>query len=116
MTTFFNMIKDINGVNGFGLPISTDAFSTTLAASTEQHVVAPTAAKWYLAIINADPGASVWMAVGPAGTTAAIPSTSFAATNSALNLPAIFIQGGQTLSVISPVACAVGVLFYALQL
>lgn len=105
MTTKFNMSRDINGFNGFGLKMTDTAYSATLATTTDTTLTIPstigigkqgpaTVAEW-VAIIESDPGTSVWVALNA---TAGVPAgASFAATASALNPGAIDVLGGDVL-------------------
>lgn len=108
MTTKFNMLRDINGYNGFGLQFSDDNFKTILAANTEQHFTVPSAmtmgangistSALYIAIFSYDPGSSVWVANN---TTAAVASGSFTNTLSQLNPTARLVKGADVLSFIT---------------
>lgn len=105
MTTKFNMARDINGFNGFGLIFTDTAYSCTLTASSDTTLTIPanmglggnglsTTSQW-IVIFNFDPGSSVWVANGatasnPAGDT-------FVATSSELNPSARFVKGGDVL-------------------
>ena len=112
MTTKFNMIRDINGYNGFGLQFSDSNFNTILATGVAQTVTAPTDNEYYLAIFAFEPGARVWVAKN---TTAAVPSSSVAATNSILNPVARLVSSGDTLSFITnDTTVEIGVSFYAI--
>lgn len=105
MTTKFNMSRDINGYNGFGLLFTDTAYSCTLTASTDTTLTVPNAeglgkqgygsVAQSLAIFTFDPGTSVWVADGavasnPAGDT-------FATTASELNPAARLVNGGDVL-------------------
>ncbi len=121
--TPFNMTRDINGYNGFGLPFSVSKFSATLATTTDTTLVVPTSAAMgaptaslnnkFIAIFSYEPGARVWVANN---TTAAVPAgATFAAVSSELNPSARMVQAGDTLHFITPDTTAdVGVVFYAL--
>jgi hypothetical protein len=106
MTTKFNMSRDINGYNGFGLTFTDTAYSATLASSTNTTLTVPSAigigkqgygtVAQTLAVFNFDPGTSVWVADN---TTAAAPAgASFAATASELNPAARLVNGGDILN------------------
>ncbi len=105
MTTKFNMSRDINGYNGFGLTFTDTAYSATLATTTDTTLTVPSAigigkqgyatVAQTLAIFTFDPGTSVWVANN---TTAASPAgASFAATSSELNPAARLVNGGDVL-------------------
>lgn len=109
MTTKFNMTRDINGYNGFGLDFTDTAYRTTLAASAEQHFTVPanmgmggngisTTSQW-IAIFVFTPGASVWVGHN---LTATLPSGSFSqVSNLELNPVARRVFGDDTLSFIT---------------
>ncbi len=108
-TTTFGMTRDINGYNGFGLKPTNLAYSATLAATTDTTLTIPeidalgqscsTKNARLIAIINSDPGASVWVALNAI---AEIPvGASFAATLSALNPAAYEVQATDVLHFIT---------------
>jgi len=113
MSTKFQLTRDINGYNGFGLKFADDKYSTTLASSVAQSLVIPSNfAKW-IAIFSFAPGTEVWVANNAAAT---IPGGAFAATNSELNPVGREVAGGDILSFITPNTQAeVSVTLYALQ-
>lgn len=105
MTTKFNMSRDINGFNGFGLTFTDTAYSATLATTTDTTLTVPSAISigqqgyattaQTLAVFSYDPGTSVWVA---ANATASVPAgASFAATSSELNPAARLLTGGDIL-------------------
>lgn len=107
--TPFELTRDVNGYNGFGLKPTNQAYSGTLAASTDTSLTIPTidalgmssstSKARLIAIINADPGASVWVALNA---TAEVPAgASFAATLSALNPAAYEVKCGDILHFIT---------------
>jgi len=100
--TPFNMVRDINGYNGFGLVQSNTIWSTTLVANTEQHFTVPsdvnTPYKNILAIFSPSPGASVFIAINA---TAALPGGSFAQVTAELNPSARLVKPGDTISAIT---------------
>ena len=121
MTTKFNMTRDINGYNGFGLPASDTNYSATLAISTDTSLTVPTVfalgdssstskAK-LIAIIVPDPGSSVWVALNTAASAPA--GASFAATASFLNPAALEVKGGDVIHFFCTTAnVSVSVRFY----
>lgn len=124
MATKFNMSRDINGFNGFGLMFTDTAYQVTLPASTEKHFTVPsntgmggfgisTTSQW-IALFSFGSGttsAGVWVANNH---TATIPSSSFAATFSELNPSARMVQGGDVLSFItSDTGVQVSVMLYS---
>lgn len=113
--TRFNMTRDINGYNGFGLPPSNTIINTTLSANVEQNYTVPTTGeatyKNVLAVFSSVPGSSVWVALND---TASLPGASFALTTSELNPAARYVNPGDTLSFITAdVSTYIGVSFYA---
>lgn len=124
MTTKFNMSRDINGYNGFGLTFTDTAYSATLAAATDTSLTVPSAvglgkqgystnaAGQMLAVFSIDPGASVWVANNIAASNPA--GASFVATVSELNPAARLVNGGDVLHFYSVAANAnVSVSFYS---
>lgn len=123
MTTKFNMIRDINGYNGFGLQFSDTKYSCALSQAAATPLTVPvgttigsghsTNVLRYLAIFSYSPGATVWVTNNA---TAAVPAgSSFAVTTSELNPTARYVAVGDVLSFLSPdAATKVGVTFYAL--
>lgn len=116
MTTLFNMIRDINGYNGFGLPFSDTGFQTTLAQNVAQPYTIPLSISAnyskYIAIFSFDPGLRIFVANN---TTAEVPGSSFASTVSELNPTARLVKGGDVLSFITPdTAAYVNVKLYAI--
>lgn len=124
MTTKFNMSRDINGFNGFGVDFADDNTSVILSANAAQSFTVPsntsmggtglyTSSVWLL-VFEYQPGSTVW--VDPTGATAAIPGATPAATTSTLNPVARKVNGGTSISMITPDTTAqVGVAMYALS-
>jgi hypothetical protein len=123
MTTKFVMSRDINGYNGFGLKLTDTAYSATLLASTDTTLTVPStiglgqqgpATKAEsIAIIVADPGTSVWVAVNTAAS--APVGNTFASTSSQLNPGAIDVFGGDVLHLYTTgTGVNVSVRFYSL--
>lgn len=105
MTTKFNMSRDINGYNGFGLTFTDTAYSATLAINTDTTLTVPStigigkqgyaSTAQMLAVFSFDPGQSIWVAKN---STAANPGgAAFAATASELNPAARLVSGGDVL-------------------
>lgn len=121
MTAKLNMTRDINGYPVYGLVINdkdvvggVNNYSTTLAASSEQHFTVPADyAKWGV-IFSFQPGTTVWVACND---TAAIPSSSFATTSSQLNPSVRQVNGGDILSFItdSSGGSEIGISLYAIS-
>ncbi len=109
--TKFNMTRDINGYNGFGLPFTLTAKSAVLTAAMEQHFTVPANYPNWIAIFTYTPGAAVWV---DAFTTAVAPTGAFASTTSELNPAARFVNANDVLSFITTDATspAVSVLLY----
>lgn len=123
MTTKFNMTRDINGYNGFGLTFTDTAYSATLAVSTDTSLTVPNAISigkqgpatvaQSLAIFSFDPGTAVWVANNVAA--AAPAGASFAATSSEMNPAARLVNGGDVLHFFtSGTGVNVSVSFYSL--
>lgn len=114
MATFFSMVRDINGYNGFGLQPPDYVYNATLAQSTATALTVPAAYGKWLAIFSYEPGGACWVADNH---TAAVPAgATFAATTSVLLPVSWQVNGGDVLSFITPdTSCAVGVAFYALS-
>lgn len=98
MSTKFNLTRDINGYNGFGLPFSLDGQTGVLAANVEQHITVPDNYPHWIAIFSYTPGANVWV---DGITTAAIPGGAFSASTAELNPVARSVDAGQSLSFIT---------------
>src|ERR1041385_845810 len=110
MSTLFNMIRDINGYNGFGLPFSVDNKSTTLLAGFEQNFTVPSNFENWILIFSFSPGSSVWVANN---VTASTPGVSFSDTLSELNPSARGVKGGDVISfVTSDTSVEIGVSLY----
>lgn len=109
--TPFNLVRDINGYNGFGLSFSVDKYSATLAAMTDTTLTVPSRAARYIAIMSYEPGTTVYVANNA---TAGVPAgASFALTDSELNPVARLVEAGDVLHFYAPLATDVGVTFYA---
>lgn len=110
------MTRDINGYNGFGLPVSNAKYSAILLAGVEQTVtVPPTQGALYpnlLAIFTFQPGNSIWVALNA---TASAPSGSFGTTDSELNPQARICKAGDVWHFITnDTTDEIGVFFYAI--
>lgn len=113
MATFFNLVRDINGINTFGLEFSDLNYSMILTASTAQSVTVPSDYENWVAVFSYTPGSTVWV---DDTTTAAIPSGAASFTTSQLNPAVRQVKAGDVISLITPDATndQVGVSFYAL--
>jgi hypothetical protein len=108
MSTKFNMTRDINGYNGFGILPTYDIQSTSLADSVAQSITVPSNFQNWIAIITYSPGSSIF--VDFTGVDAAAPSTAFASATASLNPSARQVSAGQSISFIttdadSPYVC-----------
>lgn len=114
MSIRFSMIRDINGYNGFGLPVSPDKYSATITAvgGEQTLTVAGEFSEW-LVIFSFEPGTTVWVALNA---TAAVPAgATFAATTSEMNPTARKVKVGDVLHFITADTNAdVGVILYGL--
>lgn len=112
--TPFNMVRDINGFNGFGLPQSNNIWRTTLVANTEQHFTVPSYVtlpyKNILAVFFQDPGSSIFVAING---TATLPGASFSQGIGEENPGARLVNSGDVISAITADATDYfGVSFY----
>jgi hypothetical protein len=98
MPTKFNMTRDINGYNGFGIPFSLDGESMVLAAGVAQSVTVPNEYPCWIAIFGYTPGATVWV---DGITTAVAPTGAHSATTSRLNPAARFVRADDVISFIT---------------
>lgn len=111
--TQFNMVRDINGYNGFGLPFTINKYNANLATNTDTTLTVPSFAKGYVAIFAYQPGASVWVTINA---TAAKPvGATFAATTSELNPVARYVAAADVIHVLTgDTSAMVSVTLYAL--
>ena len=113
--TMFNMVRDINGYNSFlrKQAPTADKYSTTLALGVVQTVIIPTTFEKCVVIFGYEVGSTVWVAVNG---TAARAGISFSTTTSELNPVGYQVNGGDTVSFVTPDTNAqIGVSIYALQ-
>ncbi len=124
--TISNMTRDVSGAVAYGLPFCANAYSATLAVTTDTTLTVPsispmgnatlngTALPNLMAVFTFDPGTSVWVANGA---TAGVPAgASFGATASELNPAVRFVKGGDVLHFYtSGTGVNVSVLFYSLD-
>jgi len=126
MTTQYKLQKDIAGYNGFGLPVSDQKYSASLALTTDTTLTVPSTGSMgaalntvnrFIAVIQVEANATVWFAVNA---TAAVPAgTTFATVSSELIIGSQYfareVKAGDVLHFIAPVAATdVSVVFYAL--
>lgn len=124
MPTKFNMTRDINGYNGFGLEFTDTAYSAKLAINTDTSLTVPASSgmggygisskSLWIAIFSFTPGSSVWVALNAA---AAVPAgAGFASTSSELNPAARLVKGGDVLHFFCASASVdVSVIFYSIS-
>lgn len=113
MVTQLLMVRDQGGAITFGLPFSSQKYSTTLAANVEQTLAVPAGASKYLAIFSFTVGTNVWVANNE---TATVAGASFAATDSEFGINARQVSYGDTLHFITIDSTSeVGVTFYAIS-
>jgi len=96
--TKFNMTRDINGFNGFGLPFTNTAFSGVLATGVAQFITVPSNYPSWIAVFSYTPGASVWVSDG----NVLSPSGAFSSTISQLNPSARLVKAGDSLGFRTP--------------
>lgn len=111
MPTKFNMTRDINGYNGFGLPFTLDARSGILAVGVAQNVAVPDQYPYYIAVFSYTPGSAVWV---DTFTTAVAPTGAFSSTTSELNPAARYVKSSEVISLITADVTnpMVSILFY----
>ena len=98
MSTKFNMTRDINGYNGFGIQPTYDVQATTLDQNVEQNCTVPDNYPNWIAIFSYTPGSSIWV---DCTDTATVAGGSFAATTASLNPAARAVKAGDTISLIT---------------
>lgn len=99
MSTKFNMTRDINGYNGFGIIPTTDVYTGLMEVGVAQTVTVPDNYPNWIAIFSYTPGSSMWVSFD--GVTAVAPTGAFSASSSVLNPSARSVKAGQTISVIT---------------
>ena len=102
MSTKYNVIRDTNGsvtgINGFGIQPSTDIQNGLLAATVAQSITVPDNYQKWIAIFSYQSGKNVFVSTK---TTAAVPAGAFGAASSLLNPPALQVNAGDTISLIT---------------
>lgn len=111
MTTKYSLVRDINGYNGFGLPISDTCYSVALGASSNTQLTVPSINSMgggsdgqsdtptILAVVKHSFSDDVWCAIG--ANAAAPGGSTFASTASILlsQFPeGILVQGGNVMN------------------
>lgn len=99
MSTKFNMVRDINGYNGFGITPTYDVYGASLVASTAASITVPVNHPYWIAIFSYSPGTNVWVRFG--GTASVPGGSSFSLVTSSLNPSARIVAGGTTISCIT---------------
>lgn len=120
MTTKLAFGRDVQGYNSFAPYFADDAYSATLAATTDTTLTVPSNFENWIAVISVESGKLVWCALN---TTAAAPAgATFASTASELiqstfpNLYARRVKAGDVLHFFSETGTAnVGVTLYAVD-
>ncbi len=59
MSTKFNMTRDVNGYNGFGVMFADDAYQASLTANVAQSLTIPSNYQNWIAVFSYTPGADV---------------------------------------------------------
>ena len=118
----YNVPDVLQGVNSYGLQMAEIKFSTTLAANTEATVTVPSGAPTgiaessnthrVVAVMSYEAASNIWVAVNE---TAAKPvGATLAAVTSMLNPPALLVNAGDVIHIISADAGKdVGIAFYS---
>lgn len=97
-STKFNMTRDINGYNGFGIPFSLDGGTMLLAAGVAQTIQVPDNYPNWIAIFSYTPGSNIFV---DGITTAVVPTGAYSASTARLNPSARFVTSTQELSFIT---------------
>lgn len=109
----FNLNRDINGFNAFGLRFAEVKFSVQLAVGVNQSFTVPGEFQKWEAIFSFEPGTSVWVANNE---TASVPTGTISATASELNPVAREVNAGDIVYMVTSNDTAmVGVTLYAIQ-
>ena len=98
-STKFNMTRDINGYNGFGVQPTYDIQGCSLTASAAQTFTVPSNYGQWIAVFSYTPGSSIF--VDFSGVTARVPGGTVGAITTCLNPAARQLPGGTTFSVIT---------------
>ena len=114
MTTIFNMTRDINGYNGFGLIPADDIQDTTLLQNIAQTFTVPSNFSKWIAIFAPQLGANIYVA---RNATATIPGDTVTSTKSEYLPEGWQLNAGDTISAITPdVSATLTIKYYALSL
>lgn len=100
-STLFQMTRDINGYNGFGLVPAYDIFRTTLTSGGgEQTFTVPSNYAYWIAVFYIDPGLRAFVSLNA---TATLPGAAFSNGGVAEGNPtALAVQAGDVIHMITP--------------
>lgn len=101
-TPQFLLLRDISGLNAYGLKQSIVTWGVLLAKDTEKSVTAPTDYANLVAVIKTTPGANVFINTSGDGTSAAAYTGTFSLVKSELDPGVRYVKGGDTISCITP--------------
>ena len=99
MSTKFNMTRDINGYNGFGIQPTYDIEGCLLPTDTEKVFTVPSNYANWMVIFSYTPGANVFVSFTD---TAAVPDNTVSSVTSVLNPAGRALSAGTSISVITP--------------
>lgn len=112
MSTKFNMTRDINGYNSFGLVPAYDKQNTILAATVSQDFTVPSNFIDCVAVFYFEPGSSIWVSYN---STPTLPNGGVSDTNCEGNPTVWQVKGGDVISMITNNTTAeVGIKYYGL--
>lgn len=120
MTTRLAFGRDVQGYNAFAPAFADDAFSATLAATTDTTVTIPSNFQNWIAFFSVEPSKLVWVALNtaaaaPAGATFASTASELISSNFQYP-PARKVKAGDVLHFFSQAGTAnVGVTLYAIE-
>lgn len=98
MSTKFNMTRDINGYNGFGILPTQDVEAGVLAANVLQTITVPSSYPNWIAIFSFAPGSSCWVGFNKI---AAVPVGTPASSTCVLNPSARQVKAGDSITIIT---------------
>ncbi len=88
--------RDIQGLNAYAPQMSDVLYSAELATGSEDSIQVPATAKKWIAVISAQPGSIIWVAVNDTATPPA--GASFSGTTSFLLPAQISVNAGDVIS------------------
>ena len=119
MSTFYNILSQIQGVNGYGLPPSDLTFSVTLGAAANTQLTASgssvpgfTNGNKLLAIFQYADAKDIWININA---NAAAPAGAAFAAGSMLNPSALLLSEGDVINAFSTGGADMSVSFYAIK-